>query len=262
MDISARAKWRLLHSKAMKQVFIDLNYFSTQNELESTNRASAAEALNSKEIFNEQDDSINYEIVDKRDLESIGCESKKQCSTSIQVSKKVDRTKESSTKSKSLFSRNTKQRHIEPTESTPANKLDSVFVGLLSDTNRQKSKPNVTKLNQKMLKNRVGQRERRKWVFFLLVITYPFCYRMWEQIYGNKARHLRLSVKVKRPHITKHSLLKSSKSPNLIKQGTRPKQEIIKEVLHPSWEASRKRKAMEKIQQSFEGKHILFSDSD
>ena len=87
---------------------------------------------------------------------------------------------------------------------------------------------------------------------------------MWEQIYGNKARHLRMSVRVKRPHITKHSLLKSSKSPNIIKQDTLPiaKQETNKEVLHPSWEASRKRKAMEKIQQSFEGKHVLFSDSD
>ena len=163
MDISARAKWRLLHSKAMKQVFIDLNYFSTQNELESTNRASAAEALTSKEIFNEQDDSINYEIDDKRELESISYESKKQCSTSsIHVSKRVDGTEASSTRSKSLFSRNTKQRHIEPKEPILANKLDSVFIGLLSDTNRQKNKPNMTKLNRKMSKNRVGQRERRK----------------------------------------------------------------------------------------------------
>lgn len=85
---------------------------------------------------------------------------------------------------------------------------------------------------------------------------------MWEQIYGNKARHLRMSMRVKRPLITKHSLLKSSKSPNVIKRDTLPKQETIKEVLHPSWDASRKRRAMEKIQQSFEGKHILFSDSD
>ena len=146
----------------MKQVFIDLNYFSTQNELESTNRASEAEVLTSREIFNKQDDSINYEIDDKRELKSISYESKKQCSTSIHVSKRVDGTKASSTRSKSLFSRNTKQRHIEPKEPILTNKLDSVFVGLLSDTNRQKNKPNMTKLNRKMSKNRVGQRERRK----------------------------------------------------------------------------------------------------
>ena len=161
MDISVRAKWRLLHSKATKQVLIDSNYFSTQNDLESTNKASVAKALNSKEIFNEQDDSITYEIDDKRELESVSYESKK-LSSSIHVSKRVDRTKESSTRSKSLFSRNTQHRHIEPAEPTPANKLDSVFVDLLSDTNRQKSKPNMTKLNRKVSKNRVGQRERRK----------------------------------------------------------------------------------------------------
>lgn len=160
MDISVRAKWRLLHSKAMKQVLIDLNYFITQNDLESTNKASVAKALNSKEISNEQDDSKTYEIDDKRELESVGYESKKL--SSIHVSKRVDRTEASSTRSKSLFSRNTQHRHIEPAEPTPANKLDSVFVGLLSDTNRQKSKPNMTKLNRKMSKNRVGQRERRK----------------------------------------------------------------------------------------------------
>lgn len=32
--------------------------------------------------------------------------------------------------------------------------------------------------------------------------------------------------------------------------------------IHPSWEASRRRKVLENCQQSFKGKHVTFDDSD
>ena len=35
-----------------------------------------------------------------------------------------------------------------------------------------------------------------------------------------------------------------------------------KETLHPSWEASRKRKQQQSLKTTFEGSHIVFNDSD
>jgi hypothetical protein len=73
--------------------------------------------------------------------------------------------------------------------------------------------------------------------------------------------HLILSDKRKIIKVKK-SLNKTSTAKSTGNTTTAADRRDKEEKLHPSWEASRKRKAQETLKQSFEGKRTVFDDSD
>lgn len=128
--------------------------------------------------------------------------------------------------------------------------LESCFVetmsGLKKETSNGKSKQGKEKrkeANKKGKTNRKGQRARQQ---------------MWEKIHGKSAKHL---------HKNKTELSsKESKEPKK-KQINEKTQHAIKrkddnEMLHPSWEATKRRRLQESTKVEFKGEKIRFDDSE
>ena len=107
-------------------------------------------------------------------------------------------------------------------------------------------------------------------LYALYLRAFGYYYRLWEEKYGDQAMHIKnakgiLSAKFiwfSRCYFEgtrKSSLMKSEKKlAKTFEQNSVEK----RESLHPSWEASRRRKAQSSIQTPFQGQRIVFGDSD
>lgn len=128
--------------------------------------------------------------------------------------------------------------------------LESCFVQTMSgqkkDALNAKSKQGKEKGkadNKKEKKNRKGQRARQQ---------------MWEKVHGKSAKHL---------HKKKTELKsKESKEPkqqkNVKTQHSLKKKAGDDETLHPSWEATKRRRLQETLKVEFKGEKIRFDDSE
>ena len=131
--------------------------------------------------------------------------------------------------------------------------LGSMFVGSMAmmaegDVKRTKSKgKRVEKKNKDMKTNRMGQRARRK---------------QWMKQYGRDAKHLKPEQGKSKgsQRMGKQNKLANQdhKRPSTNKDSQPPSQ---KGALHPSWEASKKKKLRETGLVPFEGKKIRFDDN-
>lgn len=90
-------------------------------------------------------------------------------------------------------------------------------------------------------KNRKGQRQRQK---------------MWEEIYGSNAKHLRKKTGQTKSQGHTESMKWESK----IKTENGPKGTL--KPLHPSWEAMKKKRLQETVNLEFKGQKIRFDDSE
>lgn len=127
--------------------------------------------------------------------------------------------------------------------------LESCFVqtmsGLETESMKVKSKQGKEKgkvVNKKGKKNRKGQRARQQ---------------KWEKVHGKSAKHL-----------TKKKVELSSKETKGTKERKNAKiQHSLKrksddESLHPSWEATKRRRLQETLKVEFKGQRIRFDDSE
>ena len=133
-------------------------------------------------------------------------------------------------------------------EHTPKG-LESCFVqtmsGLEKESLKAKSKQGKEKgkvVNKKGKKNRKGQRARQQ---------------TWEKIHGKSAKHL-LKKKVE---------LSSKETKAANEQKNAKTQHSLKkkgddESLHPSWEATKKRRLQESLKVEFKGQRMRFDDSE
>lgn len=125
--------------------------------------------------------------------------------------------------------------------------LDSCFVqtmsGLEKESLEAKSKQSREKgkvANKKGKKNRKGQRARQK---------------TWEKVHGKSAKHL-----------LKKKMELSSKETGGVKGGNAAKTQYSlkrksdNESLHPSWEATKRRRLQETLKVEFKGQRIRFDD--
>ena len=137
---------------------------------------------------------------------------------------------------------------ISPLEHKPKG-LESCFVQTMSGQEKgslnAKSKQGKEKgkvVNKKGKKNRKGQRARQQ---------------TWEKIHGKSAKHL-LKKKVEL----------SSKGTKVVNEWKNAKtQHSLKrksddESLHPSWEATKRRRLQETLKVEFKGQRIRFDDSE
>ena len=128
-------------------------------------------------------------------------------------------------------------------------KFESMFVASMAElahedikkrNGKNKKKKDAKRKNGK--RNRLGQRERRK---------------QWLKQYGQEANHLRQGKdKCFNPKTNKQNHSVKAK-PN---RAERRKDYNQNESMHPSWEASRKKKQKESVLVPFEGKKITFDD--
>ncbi|XP_078347854.1 uncharacterized protein LOC144632972 [Oculina patagonica] len=127
--------------------------------------------------------------------------------------------------------------------------LESCFVQTMSGANKDamntKSKQGKEKGkadNKKGKKNRKGQRARQQ---------------MWEKVHGKTAKHL---------HKKKTELSsKERKEPKQLKNVQTQhslKRKDDDETLHPSWEATKRRRLQETMKVEFKGEKIRFDDSE
>lgn len=102
----------------------------------------------------------------------------------------------------------------------------------------------VRKADKTVKRNRKGQRARQQ---------------MWEKVHGKSAKHL-----VKRPkeYTSKdNNEIKKLKSNN-VKSQQPTKQTKKEEILHPSWQAMKRRRLQETMKVEFKGEKIRFDDSE
>ena len=125
--------------------------------------------------------------------------------------------------------------------------LESCFVqtmsGLEKESMKEKSKPGKEKgkvVNKK--KNRKGQRARQQ---------------TWEKVHGKSAKHLlkkKIEQRSKETGRTKEQ--ENAKTQHSLKRKSDD------ESLHPSWEATKRRRLQETLKVEFKGQRIRFDDSE
>ena len=127
--------------------------------------------------------------------------------------------------------------------------LESCFVQTMSslkkETSDRKSKQGKEKgkeAHKKEKKNRKGQRARQQ---------------MWEKIHGKTAKHLN---KKKTELSSKES--KEPKKQKNVKTQPSLKRKDDNQMLHPSWEATKRRRLQESAKVEFKGEKIRFDDSE
>ena len=125
--------------------------------------------------------------------------------------------------------------------------LESCFVqtmsGLEKESLEEKSKQGREKgkvVNKKGKKNRKGQRARQK---------------TWEKVHGKSAKHL---LKKKMELSSKET--GRAKGRNAAKTQHSLKRKSDNESLHPSWEATKRRRLQETLKVEFKGQRIRFDD--
>ena len=102
----------------------------------------------------------------------------------------------------------------------------------------------VRKADKTVKRNRKGQRARQQ---------------MWEKVHGKSAKHL---VKRAKEYTSKdNNEIKKLKSNN-VKSQQPTKQTKKEEILHPSWQAMKKRRLQETMKVEFKGEKIRFDDSE
>ena len=136
--------------------------------------------------------------------------------------------------------------HISPLE-RKSKGLESCFVqtmsGLEKESLKAKSKQGNEKgkvVNKKGKKNRKGQRARQQ---------------AWEKIHGKSAKHL---LKKKVELSLKET--KGANKRNNAKTQHSLERKIDNESLHPSWEATKRRRLQETLKVEFKGQRIRFDD--
>ena len=127
--------------------------------------------------------------------------------------------------------------------------LESCFVqtmsGLEKESMKVRSKQGKEKgkvVNKKGKKNRKGQRARQQ---------------TWEKVHGKSAKHL---LKKKKELSSKET--KGTKEWKNAKIQHSPKRKSDDESLHPSWEATKRRRLQETLKVEFKGQRIRFDDSE
>lgn len=137
---------------------------------------------------------------------------------------------------------------ISPLERKPKG-LESCFVqtmsGLEKGSLKAKSKQGKEKgkvVNKKGKKNRKGQRARQQ---------------AWEKIHGKSAKHL---LKKKVELSSKET--KGTNGRMTAKTQHSLKRKCDEESLHPSWEATKRRRSQETLKVDFKGQRIRFDDSE
>lgn len=125
--------------------------------------------------------------------------------------------------------------------------LESCFVQTMSCLEKEslqvKSKQGREKgkvVNKKGKKNRKGQRARQK---------------TWEKVHGKNAKHL---LKKKLELSSKET--EGTKGRNVAKTQHSLKRKSDNESLHPSWEATKRRRLQETLKVEFKGQRIRFDD--
>lgn len=93
-------------------------------------------------------------------------------------------------------------------------------------------------------KNRKGQRARQQ---------------MWEKVHGKSAKHL---VKKAKEYTSKDNNKGKKLKSNDVKLQQPTKQTNKEEILHPSWEAMKRRRLQETMSVEFKGEKIRFEDSE
>ncbi|KAJ7384399.1 hypothetical protein OS493_021810 [Desmophyllum pertusum] len=119
--------------------------------------------------------------------------------------------------------------------------LESCFVQTMSGL-KEEGKEKGKEVNKKGKKNRKGQRARQQ---------------MWEKVHGKTAKHL---SKNKTELSSKEG--RESKTRKNIKTQHSHKQKSDDETLHPSWEATKRRRLQETMKVEFKGQKIKFDDSE
>lgn len=123
--------------------------------------------------------------------------------------------------------------------------LGSCFVQSMSGVkDDEKVDKKVRKADKTVKRNRKGQRARQQ---------------MWEKVHGKSAKHL---VKRAKEYTSKdNNEIKKLKSNNVkLQQPT--KQTKKEEILHPSWQAMKRRRLQETMKVEFKGEKIRFDDSE
>ena len=127
--------------------------------------------------------------------------------------------------------------------------LESCFVqtmsGLKKESLKAKSKQGKEKgkvVNKKGKKNRKGQRARQQ---------------TWEKVHGKSAKHL-----LKKKMELNSKEIKGTKEQNDAKTQHSLKRKSDNESLHPSWEATKRRRLQETLKVEFKGQRIRFDDSE
>ena len=132
--------------------------------------------------------------------------------------------------------------------------LESCFVQSMSGLKDErkvhvKAKSNLvnkkTKAANKMAKkNRRGQRARQQ---------------LWEKVHGRNAKHL---MKKTKEYSSKENKEVKKLKQNKVKTQQCSKQTHNEEILHPSWEATKRRRLQETMKVEFKGEKIRFDDSE
>lgn len=123
--------------------------------------------------------------------------------------------------------------------------LGSCFVQSMSGVkDDEKVDKKVRKADKTVKRNRKGQRARQQ---------------MWEKVHGKSAKHL---VKRAKEYTSKdNNEIKKLKSNN-VKSQQPTKQTKKEEILHPSWQAMKRRRLQETMKVEFKGEKIRFDDSE
>lgn len=123
--------------------------------------------------------------------------------------------------------------------------LESCFVQTMSGSLKAKSKQGKEKgkvVNKKGKKNRKGQRARQQ---------------TWEKVHGKSAKHLlKKKIELSSKETKRTMERKNARTQHSLKRKSHD------ETLHPSWEATKRRRLQETLKVEFKGQRIRFDDSE